>query len=205
MVMQKINYQIELDNRIKRLEASGEVPSLLLQSCCGPCSSYVLEYLSGCFDITVLYYNPNIYPLEEYEKRLSEQKRLLREMKSARPVSFMESEYVPGDFYEAVKGFESEPEGGRRCEKCFMLRLERTARVAKENGFDFFGTTLTVSPHKNAQLINKTGTELGEKYGVEFLTSDFKKKDGYKRSIELSREYGLYRQDYCGCEFSKGE
>ena len=200
--MQKVNYQIELENTINGIVSNGERPSLLLQSCCGPCSSYVLEYLTRYFDITVLYYNPNIYPPEEYEKRLSVQKRLISELPRENDIRIMECDYEPELFSDAVKGLENEPEGGRRCEVCFRLRLEKTAELAKENGFDFFGTTLTVSPHKNAQLINVIGLELGEKYGIRFLASDFKKKNGYKRSVELSEKYGLYRQNYCGCRFS---
>lgn len=196
----KINYQLKLDEIIKGL--GDDAPKVLLQSCCGPCSSYVLEYLTKHFRVTVLYYNPNIYPETEYFKRLSEQKKLIERLETERPVSFMECSYDSEAFYKAAEGFEKEREGGSRCERCFILRLEETARLAKENGFDYFGTTLTVSPHKNAQLINKLGEKIGDKYGVKFLYSDFKKKNGYKRSIELSKELDIYRQDYCGCEFS---
>lgn len=175
-------------------------PRLLLHSCCGPCSSYVLEYLSDYFDITLFFYNPNIQPAEEYEKRLSAQKQLLERAKYKNPVAFLAGEYEPQRFFEAVKGLENCREGGARCEKCFELRLSKAAEIAKKGGFDYFATTLTVSPHKNAVLIN----EIGGKY-QNYLPSDFKKREGYKRSIILSKEYELYRQGYCGCIFSKGE
>lgn len=175
-------------------------PRLLLHSCCGPCSSYVLEYLSDYFDITLFFYNPNIQPAEEYEKRLSAQKQLLERAKYKNPVAFLAGEYEPQRFFEAVKGLENCREGGARCEKCFELRLSKAAEIAKKGVFDYFATTLTVSPHKNAVLIN----EIGGRY-QNYLPSDFKKREGYKRSIILSKEYELYRQGYCGCIFSKGE
>lgn len=175
-------------------------PRLLLHSCCGPCSSYVLEYLSDYFDITLFFYNPNIQPAEEYEKRLSAQKQLLERAKYKNPVAFLAGEYEPQRFFEAVKGLENCREGGARCEKCFELRLSKAAEIAKKGRFDYFATTLTVSPHKNAVLIN----EIGGRY-QNYLPSDFKKREGYKRSIILSKEYELYRQGYCGCIFSKGE
>lgn len=175
-------------------------PRLLLHSCCGPCSSYVLEYLSDYFDITLFFFNPNIQPAEEYEKRLSAQKQLLERAKYKNPVKILEGEYEPQRFFEAVKGFENCREGGARCEKCFELRLSEAAEVAEKGDFDFFATTLTVSPHKNSVIIN----EIGGKH-KNYLPSDFKKREGYKRSIILSKQYGLYRQDYCGCIFSKGE
>ncbi len=175
-------------------------PRLLLHSCCGPCSSYVLEYLSDYFDITLFFYNPNIQPAEEYEKRLSAQKQLLERAKYKNPVAFLAGEDEPQRFFEAVKGLENCREGGARCEKCFELRLSKAAEIAKKGGFDYFATTLTVSPHKNAVLIN----EIGGRY-QNYLPSDFKKREGYKRSIILSKEYELYRQGYCGCIFSKGE
>lgn len=175
-------------------------PRLLLHSCCGPCSSYVLEYLSDYFDITLFFYNPNIQPAEEYEKRLLTQKQLLERAKYKNPVAFLAGEYEPQRFFEAVKGLENCREGGARCEKCFELRLSKAAEIAKKGGFDYFATTLTVSPHKNAVLIN----EIGGRY-QNYLPSDFKKREGYKRSIILSKEYELYRQGYCGCIFSKGE
>lgn len=198
---QKVNYQKLLDKFIKDLNY--DVPKLLVHSCCAPCSSYVLEYLNKYFNITVLYYNPNIYPFEEYEYRKNEQKRLISEMQFENPVSFIDCDYDNNSFNKAVKGLEAEPEGGKRCEKCFELRLNKTAEVAKENGFDYFVTTLSISPLKNAETLNRIGKEAGEKYGVKYLLSDFKKNNGYKRSIELSREYSLYRQNFCGCVYSK--
>jgi predicted adenine nucleotide alpha hydrolase (AANH) superfamily ATPase len=175
----------------------------LLQSCCGPCSSYCIEALSKYFLVTVLWYNPNIQPENEHNLRLENQIKLIKNMKTENPVEILEIPYNDFEFLEVAKGFEEEKEGGKRCEKCFLLRLEKTAQLAKEMGFDFFTTTLTVSPHKNAPLINDIGFSFAEKYGVKFLPSDFKKKNGYKRSIELSKEYELYRQDYCGCAFSQ--
>ena len=199
--MNKINYQIQLDKVIASL--GDKVPTLLLHSCCAPCSSYVIEYLSQYFSITVFYYNPNISPEEEYRFRSSEQKRLIAEMPVKYPVTYIDEEYDSRQFFEAVKGLENEPEGGKRCEKCFELRLGRTIQLAKEMGFDYAATTLSISPLKNAQLLNEIGKRLSEKQGVNWLGSDFKKKGGYKRSTELSKEYGLYRQNYCGCVFSK--
>ena len=196
----KQNYQLLLDKVI--LQHSGTLPSLLLHSCCGPCSSYVLEYLSKYFDITVFFYNPNIYPETEYFKRLDTQKYLLEKMPFENPVSLIEGEYNPEIHLNAVRGQEAYREGGARCSTCFTLRLDKTAELAKARNFDYFATTLTVSPHKNAQIINALGCELSEKHGVSWLPSDFKKKEGYKRSIELSAQYGLYRQDYCGCSFA---
>lgn len=200
--MNKINYQKELDKIIEQ-QNGGNPPTLLLHSCCAPCSSYVIEYLSQYFKITVFYYNPNISPEDEYIFRSSEQKRLISEMKTNYPVSYIDEDYNCTKFYDAVKGFEKEPEGGKRCEICFKLRLERTAEKAASENFDYFATTLTISPLKNAQLINSIGCELADKYSVKWLPSDFKKKGGYKRSIELSKIYELYRQNYCGCVFSK--
>ena len=200
----KINYQRKLEEIINGF-GEGTRPSLLLHSCCGPCSSYVLSYLYRWFDITVLYYNPNIYPEEEYEHRLAEQSRLIDAMNHENAggpqTELMVLPYEHGEFLEAAKGFEAEPEGGLRCERCFEFRLKKTAELAVEGGFEYFGTTLTVSPHKNAMLINKIGQEI-DSSSVYWLPSDFKKKDGYKQSIELSKKYGLYRQNYCGCEFS---
>lgn len=197
--MEKINYQKMMEEQIASLK---NTPSLLLHSCCGPCSSYVLEVLSQNFNVTVLYYNPNIYPEEEYAKRLAEQKKIIEKMPFENPVKLMECGYDESEFLNAAKGYENEREGGSRCEKCFILRMKKTALLAKENGFDYFTTTLSVSPHKNAPLLNRIGEELEKEYGVKFLYADFKKKDGYKRSIALSKEYDLYRQDYCGCRFS---
>ena len=201
--MNKTNYQKELDRIIAEQKSRGEIPSLLLHVCCAPCSSYCLEYLSRYFDITVYYYNPNISLKEEYEYRLSEEIRFISEKEFSRPVKITESVYDPYEFFAAVKGLENEPEGGLRCAECFKLRLEATAKKARELGFDYFTTTLTISPLKNAPLLNEIGMRMGEKYGVCWLPSDFKKNEGYKRSIELSREYDLYRQNYCGCVFSK--
>lgn len=201
--MNKVNYQKELDRIIDGLGQQGEPPRLLLHVCCAPCSSYCLEYLSEYFDITVYYYNPNISKKEEYLKRLAEEKRYISVKEFKYPVKLTESNYDPQEFFDAVRGLEKEPEGGLRCRECFRLRLEASAKKAKELGFEWFTTTLTISPLKNAALLNEIGAEMGEKYGVKWLPSDFKKKEGYKRSIELSREYGLYRQDYCGCVFSR--
>jgi len=201
--MNKVNYQKELDRIIDGLGQQGEPPRLLLHVCCAPCSSYCLEYLSEYFDITVYYYNPNISKKEEYLKRLAEEERYISVKEFKHPVKLTESNYDPQEFFDAVRGLEKEPEGGLRCRECFKLRLEASAKKAKELGFEWFTTTLTISPLKNAALLNEIGAEMGEKYGVKWLPSDFKKKEGYKRSIELSREYGLYRQDYCGCVFSR--
>ena len=202
--MNKRNYQKELDRLIERYQKEGRTPSVLLHVCCAPCSSYCLEYLSEFFDITVYYYNPNITKPEEYAYRLSEEKRYIALRTDFRhPVGMTESEYDPKVFFEAVKGLEKEPEGGARCEQCFRLRLEASAKKAKELGMDCFTTTLTISPLKNAALLNEIGEEMGERYGVMWLPSDFKKKEGYKRSIVLSHEYDLYRQNYCGCVFSR--
>lgn len=200
--MIKRNFQKEMDNLIEQNKKDGLTPSLLLHSCCAPCSSYVLEYLSKYFKITVLYYNPNI-SLEEYFHRLNEEKRLIGEMKFENPVSILDCTYNSEEFFIVAKGLEKEPEGGKRCEKCFDLRLSFTGKIANENKFDYFATTLTISPLKNAELINQIGEEVAKKYNVKYLCSDFKKKEGYKRSIVLSKEYNLYRQNYCGCVFSK--
>ena len=203
--MNKRNYQKELDRVIESSTRAGVTPRLLLHVCCAPCSSYCLEYLSDYFDITVYFYNPNITSRAEYAYRLSEEERYISLRSFKNPVLMTESEYDPQRFFEAVRGLEREPEGGKRCESCFRLRLEAAARKARELGFDCFTTTLTTSPLKNAALLNDIGFEMGEKYGVAWLPSDFKKREGYKRSIELSREYGLYRQNYCGCVFSKNK
>ena len=199
--MNKINYQKELDKLIDIQKDN--VPTLFLHSCCAPCSSYVIEYLSNYFAITVFYYNPNIFPDTEYTFRSNEQKRLISEMKTKYPVTYVDEDYDSSQFYNTVKGLEKEPEGGKRCEKCFELRLDRTAQRAAEGGFNYFATTLTISPMKNAQLINDIGKTIAEKYSVKWLPSDFKKKGGYKRSIELSKIYNLYRQNYCGCVISQ--
>lgn len=203
--MNKINYQKELDSLIENLEKEEKVPTLLLHSCCAPCSSYVLEYLSQYFRITIFFYNPNIYPLEEYYRRVEEQKRFISDLKVKNKIEFIEGQYDTKSYYEIAKGLEEEKEGGIRCFNCYELRLKEAAIVARKNGFDYFTTTLSISPHKNAQKLNEIGKKLSEKYDAKYLYSDFKKKEGYKRSIELSKEYNLYRQDYCGCVFSKNE
>lgn len=197
-----MNYQKELDKLIERLSKEGRVPKLLLHSCCAPCSSYVLEYLSNHFEITVFYYNPNIFPENEYTKRILEQQTLISDMKVKYPVSFLAGNYDRDRFFQIAEGLEHLREGGERCFKCYELRLEEAAKIAQDAGFDYFTTTLSISPLKNADKLNEIGTRLADKYGVQYLQSDFKKKNGYKRSIELSNEYGLYRQDYCGCEYS---
>lgn len=196
------NYQRELEATINAIE-KGKVPKLLLHSCCAPCSSYCLEYLSEFFEITVFYYNPNIEPEEEYRFRVREIKRLTEEMPFRHPVTFLEGEYDNAFYHNVVKGLEEEKEGGARCEMCFRLRLERTAQLAKKEKFDYFTTTLSISPLKSAQKLNNIGEEVAEKYGIRYLNSDFKKKGGYQRSIELSKQYELYRQNYCGCIYSK--
>ena len=197
-----MNYQKELDKTLEKLTKEERVPKLLLHSCCAPCSSYVLEYLSQYFEITVFYYNPNIYPESEYTKRIWEQQKLIDELPAKHPISFMAGPYDKERFYEMASGLEHVKEGGARCMKCYELRLREAAKIAKNAGFDYFTTTLSISPLKKAERLNEIGQRLGEEYEVEYLFSDFKKKNGYKRSIELSKIYGLYRQDYCGCEFS---
>lgn len=191
--MDKINFQKKMEDEISSLNGT---PSLLLHSCCGPCSSYVLEVLSEYFNVTVLYYNPNIYPETEYIKRLNEQIKIIENMPFKNPVRLMPCDYNEDEFLSAAEGFEKEREGGSRCEKCFILRMKKTALLAKENGYNYFTTTLSVSPHKNAQMLNNIGEAFSEKYNIKYLYADFKKKEGYKRSIILSKEYDLYRQDY---------
>lgn len=200
--MNKRNYQRELEQLIDNIEP-GRVPALLLHACCAPCSSYCLEYLSQHFSITVLFYNPNISPAEEYQKRVDEIRRLISELPAKNKISLIEGRYLPEEFYSSVKGLELEPEGGKRCPVCFELRLREAALTAKKLGFDYFTTTLSISPLKDAEKLNDIGKMLSDEYGVAYLYSDFKKKNGYKRSIELSREYNLYRQNFCGCVFSK--
>lgn len=197
----KTNYQIILDETLKKLEKKEK---LLLHSCCGPCSSYVLEYLCKYFDITVLYYNPNIYPEDEYQKRLREQIKLINELNKNK-IKEIDLPYNHKEFTDYIKGHETDKEGGIRCHLCYKFRLEKTAGYAKENNFDYFSTTLTVSPYKDSQILNEIGSFLEKKYNIKYLYSDFKKKNGYKRSIELSKKYNLYRQNYCGCEFSLSE
>lgn len=196
--MDKINYDKYLEDIIKKIDNK---PSLLLHSCCGPCSSYVITYLKDYFKITILYYNPNIEPKEEYEKRKKEQIRLINEL-NLPDLNIMDIDYDNDNYRIYVKGHENDKEGGHRCHLCYELRLDKTAKIAKERKFDYFGTTLTVSPYKNAQILNQIGEKLQDVYNVNWLYSDFKKKDGYKKSIELSKKYNLYRQDYCGCLFS---
>ena len=215
--MNKRNYQKELD---KVLEGLDSRPSLLLHSCCGPCSSYVLTYLARYFDITVIYYNPNIFPPEEFDKRLKEQKRLIDALnhdlrqgdegnegavmpEGAPDIRLVAGDYDPDVFFDMAGGLEDVPEGGERCFKCYELRMREAAAMAKSGGYDYFTTTLSISPLKNAEKINEIGEALEKEYGVKHLPSDFKKKEGYKQSIELSRKYDLYRQDYCGCVFSR--
>lgn len=201
--MNKINYQMELDKIINKIEGENTTKSLLLHSCCAPCSSYVLAYLNKYFNITVFYYNPNITNKEEYLKRKQEQIRLISELPAINKINILDADYKPEKFFEISKGLEDCREGGERCFKCYKLRLEATAKAAKENNFDYFCTTLTISPLKNAQKINEIGHMLGDEYQIPFLPSDFKKKEGFKKSIELSSQYNLYRQNYCGCIYSK--
>ena len=231
--MNKINYSKELEKRIEEFQKKNEVPKLLLHACCAPCSSHCLEYLREFFDVTVFFYNPNITESEEYHKRVLEEKRLIEAYNKqvdeqdfegmhsdehARKIGIIEGEYDPKEYLDAVRGYEDIPEGGERCRKCFELRLRKTAEIAAKEGFEYFTTTLTISPLKNADVLNEVGVQAaeyvngkkasdGEMPGREivFLPSDFKKKEGYKRSIELSQKFGLYRQDYCGCGFSKAE
>ena len=203
--MNKVNYQKILDKTIEHIKDQENVPTLLLHSCCAPCSSYVLEYLSNYFHITIYFYNPNISYKEEYEKRIEEQKILISSLKVKHPISFIEGKYEPDLFYSIAKGLEHAPEGGERCFLCYELRLEEVARMASDKGFDFFTTTLSISPHKDAAKLNAIGERMAKEYDVTYLYSDFKKKNGYKRSIELSKEHNLYRQDYCGCVYSKLE
>lgn len=203
--MNRINYQKLLDKEIENIVKEGKVKTLLLHSCCAPCSSYVLEYLSEFFKITVLYYNPNIFPKEEYEYRIEEQRKLINAMPAENKIEFISTAYEPERFYEIAKGYENVPEGGERCFRCYELRLRESAKFAKDGGFDYFTTTLSISPLKNADKLNEIGKNVADEFGLCYLFSDFKKKNGYKRSVELSAEYGLYRQDYCGCVYSKNE
>ena len=200
-----MNYQKKLDELIERLKKEGEKPTLLLHACCAPCSSYCLEYLSKHFDITVLFYNPNIETEGDYNKRVSELVRFIDECRSIEGVKLEILDYDNSEFYELVEGMEDEKEGGVRCFKCYELRLKKTAEFAKEKHFKYITTTLTISPHKNSEKINEIGVRVADEYGIKYLLSDFKKNDGFKRSLELSKEYDLYRQNFCGCEFSKRE
>ena len=202
-MMKDRNFQKEMDRLIARLCEEERVPTLLLHSCCAPCSSYVLEYLSKYFSINVLYYNPNISNKEEYELRLAEQQKLIESMDFVNPVTFTAGDYDVSSFFEIAKGLENCEERGERCHRCYRLRLEYTAKKAKETGADFFATTLTLSPLKDAKVLNAIGEELAAEYGVRYLASDFKKREGYKRSLQLSKEYSLYRQSFCGCVYSR--
>ena len=216
--MNKRNYAKELENKISEFQKAGIYPRVLLHACCAPCSSYCLEYLREFFDVTVFFFNPNITEPEEYHKRVLEEKRLIEEYnrqidegnfdgmhsdEKARKISIIEGDYDPKVFYEAARGYELCKEGGERCRKCFELRLGETARVARKRGFEYMTTTLTISPLKKAEVLNTVGEEAAKREGIVFLPSDFKKKEGYKRSIELSQKFGLYRQNFCGCSFSK--
>lgn len=206
--MNRINYQRQLEEVLKRMKEEGKRKRLLLHACCAPCSSYCLEYLREAFALTVFFYNPNLTEQEEYRRRVEEEKRLIALMngqEGSSQIEILEGRYEPERFLEAAKGLETCKEGGERCVRCFALRLGETARVAAEGGFDFFTTSLTISPLKNSALLNRIGAQEGERYGVRFLPSDFKKNNGYLRSTQLSRLYGLYRQNYCGCIYSKVE
>ena len=200
--MNSINYQKELEKKLAALSTQNTVPTLMLHSCCAPCSSYCIEYLSQYFRITVFYYNPNIYPDDEYLHRVREQQQFIQTFPAKYPVDFIEGAFDKDAFYQMAKGYEQCHEGGERCFRCYELRLRETAKKAKEWQCDYFTTTLSISPLKNAQKLNEIGSALAEEYDVKYLLSDFKKKNGYKRSTELSREYGMYRQDYCGCVYS---
>lgn len=197
------NYSQQLSKLIEKLQ--GKVPHLLLHACCAPCSSHCLEYLSKYFRITVFYYNPNISPKEEYALRIEEIKRFVKEFKAENEITLIEGKYEPERYFKTIKGFEEEPEGGKRCELCFKLRLSESAKLAKELNADYYTTTLSISPLKNAELLNQIGKEEGDAVGITHLPSDFKKKGGYARSIELSKEYNLYRQNFCGCVYSMQE
>lgn len=201
----KQNYQKQLEETIQKNQRTGVVPTLLLHSCCAPCSSYCLEYLSQYFKITLLYYNPNIYPEEEYGKRVMEQQHLIERLPALHKITFLEGRYDKDRFYDLTRGMETEKEGGRRCMICYEMRLKEAAQTAKEREIDYFTTTLSISPLKNAEKLNEIGERLAAVYGVAYLNSDFKKRNGYKRSVELSEQYGMYRQYYCGCVFSKNE
>ena len=201
----KENYQKRLEETIATSCTDGNRPRLLLHACCAPCSSYVLEYLSSLFEITLFFYNPNIFPPEEYAFREEELLRLVREMGLSETVHVLRGHYDPEEFFQMAKGMETLPEGGNRCHACYTLRLRESGRIAAEGGFDYFTTTLSVSPHKDPVRLNEIGEKCGEKYGVKHLPADFKKKNGYLRSLQLSKEYALYRQDYCGCLYSKAD
>lgn len=200
-----LNYQKVLEKTLEENQKNGKIPTLLLHSCCAPCSSYCLEYLSNYFHVTVFYYNPNIYPDEEYYKRVEEQKEFIRKFPAKYEISFLEGAYDKEKFYAMAKGLEDVKEGGERCFLCYELRLREAAELAKRLGMDYFTTTLSISPLKNAAKLNEIGGKLEQEYGISYLYSDFKKKGGYQRSVALSNEYGMYRQYYCGCVFSKNQ
>lgn len=203
--MNKRNYQREMDILLEKLKLEGKTPTILLHSCCAPCSSYCLEYLTEYFNIAVFFYNPNISSKEEYSLRLSEQKRLIEEMPKKNSITLIEGEYRPSEFYEIARGLEDAPERGERCQKCYYLRLKAAAMKAKEIKADYFATTLTLSPLKDSYTINSIGERLSGSMDVPYLSSDFKKREGYKRSVELSKEFRLYRQSFCGCVYSKND
>ena len=200
-----VNYQKLLDQKLEEIKSSNTIPTLLLHACCAPCSSYTLEYLSKYFKITIYYYNPNIHPEEEYRRRINELKKFLKEFKTENKVNLIEKDYNPKEYFDKVKGLENLGERSKRCYMCYKLRMEEIAKYAKENNYDYFTTTLSISPYKNSTWINEIGEELQSKYNINYLYADLKKKNGYKRSLELSKEYKLYRQDYCGCIYSKQE
>ena len=199
---EKINYQKKLEEIIARHQHYDSRPHLLMHSCCAPCSSYVMEYLNQFFDLTLYFYNPNIFPATEYYLRVNEQKQLIKAMGLTAAIKLIETSHDADEFTLITQGLETEKEGGARCAQCFHLRLDKAAQYAKKNGFDYFSTTLTISPMKNAEIINRIGEEIQTRYNIDFLPTDFKKKGGYQRSIALSKEHGLYRQDYCGCRWS---
>ncbi len=203
--MNQRNLQKELEKVIRQNQEKNIHPKLLLHVCCAPCSSYCMEYLHEEFELTVFYYNPNIDNIEEYQLRLEEEKRLISRMPFKKEVKFMEGRYNPSDFHQMARGLETQKEGGTRCLGCFEMRLREAAKIAAEYGFDYFTTALSISPMKNSTTLAEIGEKVGKEYGVKYLPSDFKKKNGFKRSLELSEEFRLYRQNYCGCSFSKRE
>ena len=198
-----MNYQKLLDLELDKIKESKSVPTLLLHACCAPCSSYTLEYLSKYFKITIYYYNPNIHPENEYIRRIEELKKFLNEFKTDNKVELIEGEYNPSSYFNSVKGLENLGEKSKRCYECYKLRMEEACKYAKEHNFNYFTTTLSISPYKISSWINEIGENLQNKYNIKYLYADLKKKNGYKRSLELSKEYNLYRQDYCGCIYSK--
>lgn len=200
-----INYDLEMEKIINENQNNNFIPTLLLHSCCAPCSSSTLERLSNYFKITIFYYNPNITDELEYKKRVEEQKLFIKVLETKYPIEFIEGNYDPKIYFDVVKGYEHLKEGSERCFRCYRFRLTETAKLAKEKGFDYFTTTLSISPYKNSKVLNEIGFELEKEIGIKYLCADFKKKNGYKRSIELSKIYNLYRQDYCGCVYSKIE